>query len=70
VIVVHTMPVADIYPHTESRVCACGPAEERADDGLLVVHNSWDGREADEDEGGDPQLDVLGALEDSDCFRE
>lgn len=52
----HVYPVADLRPHdTESTTCECGPTVEWADPKTgesyvtaLVVHNSFDGRERDE----------------------
>ena len=43
----HILPVDDIKPHEELSTCACEPKVEKAPNGdLLVLHNSYDGREA------------------------
>lgn len=42
----HLLPCNDIEEHEESSVCRCGPRVEEVDGDLLVVHNSFDGREA------------------------
>jgi len=43
----HIYPVNDKYPHnTEDLNCSCNPKYDLKD--LLVIHNSWDMREADE----------------------
>lgn len=45
---VHVIPVDDIYPHKEDGFdCHCSPRLEEK--GLIVVHNSFDGRELIED---------------------
>ena len=43
---VHVLPVNDLCEHEESEDCVCGPRVE--EDGMVVVHNSLDGREQDE----------------------
>lgn len=47
----HVYPVNDLLPHnTESMYCECNPKLERNenDDGWIIVHNAWDGRETRE----------------------
>lgn len=39
----HVVPLDDIYPHKESKDCLCYPKIE--EDGKLIIHNSFDGRE-------------------------
>lgn len=48
--VVHVYPVNDIYPHiTEGVGCPCKPCIEMVEDGgMVVTHNSYDGREKTE----------------------
>lgn len=42
----HVMPINDLKEHIAHEGCRCKPL--RADDGKVIVHNSWDGREFDE----------------------
>jgi hypothetical protein len=43
---VHVYPVNDLKEHdVESRYCSCRPKLEEVEGGMVVVHNSWDGRE-------------------------
>lgn len=42
---VHVLPVNDWREHEESRTCACGPRIDERQDGVLVIHHSYDGRE-------------------------
>jgi hypothetical protein len=42
--VLHVVPIRDLVGHTLSCPCACGPRNEA--DGAIVVHNSFDRREA------------------------
>lgn len=43
------VPVNDIKPHTEEdTTCECNPTVESHEGGLLVIHNSFDGREKQE----------------------
>lgn len=44
----HVLPVNDIKEHEESADCHCQPTVEELKYGRLVVHNSYDGREATE----------------------
>lgn len=53
----HVRPVNDLIEHdTTSDDCICGPAFELVPtdhgDAWLVVHNSLDGRELGEEDGG------------------
>lgn len=48
---IHVLPVNDLKPHSESRSCWCRPALKREGRGVLVVHNSADGRELVERHG-------------------
>lgn len=44
----HIEPLNDLKSHnTNSMACDCNPTLERTenDDGWLVIHNAWDGRE-------------------------
>lgn len=42
----HVLPLNDLKPHTESEHCKCQP--QIMENGALIVHNAWDGREFDE----------------------
>lgn len=42
---VHIIPPADLIDHDPNDACACQPHIVPEDDGFLVVHNAWDGRE-------------------------
>lgn len=48
---IHTMPVGDTrdgepFEHAEETTCPCGPSVDFVDGEMLVLHNSFDGREA------------------------
>lgn len=44
---IHVYPTDDLRPHnTASRQCQCQPVIE----GIVVIHNSFDGREWEEDD--------------------
>ena len=46
----HITPVDDLKDHEESTTCECEPRLEWQPNGdLIVVHASWDGREAVEE---------------------
>lgn len=48
-IVVHVKPVNDLSPHRDSADCPCRPRVEQVEGGgIVVVHNSFDGREITE----------------------
>jgi len=44
---VHVYPINDIHEHTfEGDTCACNPSvQPQEGGGVVIVHNSWDGRE-------------------------
>ena len=43
---IHILPVNDLKEHEELTTCKCKPRIEILDDGeIMVVHNSYDGRE-------------------------
>ena len=46
----HVYPIKDLRSHnTESEYCDCRPRIEIQENGdRLIVHNSWDGREINE----------------------
>lgn len=46
--IIHSLPCNDLYPHTENLWCACGPVVEQHENGKLILHNAWDGRDADD----------------------
>ena len=39
----HIVPTNDIKPHSDLVTCKCKPTP--SEDGKLIIHNSWDGRE-------------------------
>jgi len=41
----HILPCNDIKPHFETNLCHCNPKLEVVNGNLLVIHNSFDGRE-------------------------
>jgi len=42
----HILPTNDLEPHEESSTCKCLPEVEVIDNGdMLIIHNSFDGRE-------------------------
>lgn len=44
--IIHVLPVDDYVEHAQrGRTCACQPAAELVEGGLIISHNSWDGRE-------------------------
>ena len=46
----HVIPIDDDEPHTLSRKCECRPFPNAIDEiSTIVVHNSFDGREAYEE---------------------
>lgn len=48
---IHVYPLNDLREHDteESTLCDCGPRVDLSDDGeMIVVHNSYDGREFQE----------------------
>jgi hypothetical protein len=51
VLQVHVLPLRDMREHVEHPLCWCGPWVECVGRGLLVTHNSMDGRELVERHG-------------------
>ncbi len=43
--VYHIQPINDTHEHVDSSVCACEPRVQLIDGNMLVIHNSFDGRE-------------------------
>lgn len=41
----HVLPVGDLKKHTESYTCECKPIVEHEGGNIIVIHNSFDGRE-------------------------
>jgi hypothetical protein len=51
----HVLPIGDIETHVEKCIypaigephcnCKCCPEHRRENDGLIIIHNSFDGRE-------------------------
>lgn len=44
--ILHIMPINDIKEHIDSSTCSCCPSAELQENGdIIMLHNSWDGRE-------------------------
>ncbi len=43
--VFHVMPVNDLKEHSESHTCCCVPTLKNESGNVIVLHNSFDGRE-------------------------
>lgn len=41
----HVLPINDLKEHIESYRCSCEPTVENEGENMLVIHNSFDGRE-------------------------
>lgn len=41
----HILPINDIKDHVEQSTCPCEPEVVVEGGDLIIVHNSWDGRE-------------------------
>lgn len=41
----HVTPVDDLEPHEESTTCKCDPKVIHENGNMIIVHNSFDGRE-------------------------
>lgn len=41
----HVLPVDDLKEHEESTTCECEPTVKWENDNIIVIHNSYDGRE-------------------------
>lgn len=46
----HILPINDIKEHQELSTCECGPRIEFENGEMIIVHNSFDGREKYESE--------------------
>lgn len=46
----HVLPVNDTQPHQEDSTCNCNPKILNENFTMIVVHNSYDGRELREKE--------------------
>lgn len=52
--IIHVLPINDINYHIEDIKCHCNPKAEEIENGnLIVIHNSFDGRELKEQEAED-----------------
>jgi len=45
--IIHVEPLDDLYDHdtTNSFFCQCNPKILKEENGTIVIHNAWDGRE-------------------------
>lgn len=41
----HILPINDLEPHEETTTCKCCPSVQFENGEMIVVHNSFDGRE-------------------------
>lgn len=41
----HILPVNDLAKHLESSTCECNPKIEYINGNMIIIHNSFDGRE-------------------------
>lgn len=41
----HILPINDLKPHEKSTTCECEPKVIYEDGEMIVIHNSYDGRE-------------------------
>ena len=46
---IHIIPVNDLKEHEESSTCDCQPTLVMENGEMIFVHNSYDGRELDEE---------------------
>jgi hypothetical protein len=44
----HVVPLDDLFPHSDGTECLCSPRVEVHGAKLLIIHNSFDGREDDD----------------------
>jgi hypothetical protein len=42
---IHILPTNDIEPHEEKTTCKCNPKVEFESGEMIIIHNSFDGRE-------------------------
>jgi len=45
---IHVTPINDLHDHEESTTCKCGPSVKFENGEMIVIHNSFDGRERNE----------------------
>lgn len=48
----HVIPCNDLKEHEDTKLCKCNPKIDKTENGEIVVHNSYDGREFIEKEIG------------------
>ena len=41
----HVLPVGDLKEHTEETICKCHPRVVFENGNMIIIHNSYDGRE-------------------------
>jgi len=41
----HITPINDLHEHEDNSKCPCEPTVELANGNLIIIHNSFDGRE-------------------------
>lgn len=58
------MPANDLKPHVgNGKWCPCAPEVRTETNGILVIHNSWDGREFFENDAPDVNDPTVGVSE-------
>ena len=45
---IHILPINDIKEHTEESTCVCHPSVIFENGEMIIIHNSFDGREKTE----------------------
>lgn len=46
---INILPINDLKEHIESSICECNPSVEFENGEMIIIHNSYDGRELLED---------------------
>lgn len=57
--VYHILPINDLKEHEEETTCECMPSVEFVEGGMIVIHNSFDGRELHEAMTQEEQLNKI-----------
>lgn len=46
---INILPINDLQEHTENSTCECNPKIEFENGEMIIIHNSYDGREHKEE---------------------
>ena len=49
---IHIIPINDLKQHKELTTCECCPSVQFENGEMIIVHNSYDGRELNEQKNG------------------